>query len=85
MNFPVIDALMLPNILFQMTVSEKHDVDESKLKIILGALSLDSAELVFVVPPDKFAVFQAYKLKDSALAKCITQQALCMAFDVVIR
>ena len=85
LNFPVIDALMLPNILFQMTVSEKHDVDESKLKIILGALSLDSAELLFVVPPDKFTVFQAYKFKDSNLAKCITQQALCMAFDVVIR
>jgi hypothetical protein len=52
-------------------------VDESQLKIILDALSLDSAELV--------AVFQAYKFKDSSLAGCITQQALCMVFDVVIK
>jgi hypothetical protein len=51
-------------------------VDESQLKIIWDALSLDSAELVAV-----FAVFQAYKFKDSSLAGCITQQALCIPFS----
>ena len=48
-------------------------MDESQLKIILDALSLDSAELV--------AVSQAYKFKDSSLAGCITQQALCITFS----
>ena len=84
-NFPVIDALILPNILFQMTVSEKHGVDESKLEQILAALSVASAELVFVVPPDKFDAFQAYKFSDNALEARITQTALCVAFDVVIK
>ena len=84
-NFPVIDALILPSILFQMTVSDKHGVDESKLKQILAALSVASAELVFVVPPDKFDAFQAYKFSDNALAARITQTALCVAFDLVIK
>ena len=50
-------------------------MDESQLKLISDALSLDSAELV--------AVFQAYKFKDGdgSLAGCITQHALCMKFS----
>lgn len=83
-NFPVIDALILPGTLLQMTVSEKHGVDEAKLEQIMDALSLQSAELVFVVPPDKFDEFEAYKFKDATLGQRITQLALCVSFDVVI-
>ena len=82
-NFPVIDALILPGLLLQMTVSERHGVDEAKLEQILVALGLDSAELAFVVPPDKFDGFAAYKFKDAALGMRITQLALCVSFDVV--
>ena len=84
-SFPVIDALILPGVLLQMTVSERHGVDESKLEAILDALALKSAELVFVVPPDKFNEFSAYKFKDAALAKRITQLAMCVSFDVVVK
>ena len=85
-SFPVIDALILPGMLLQMTVSERHGVDEAKLGQILVALGLDysAAELVFVVPPDKFGGFAAYKFKDAALGMRITQLALCVSFDVVI-
>jgi hypothetical protein len=84
-NFPVIDALILPNMLLQMTVSEKHGVDEANLERILLTLSLPSAELVFVVPPDKFDEFKAYKFKDATLGNRITQLALCASSDVVIK
>jgi hypothetical protein len=84
-NFPVLDALILPGMLLQMTVSVKHGVDEAKLARILDVLSLKSAELVFVVPPDKFDEFEAYKFKDAALGTRITQLALCVSFDVVIK
>jgi hypothetical protein len=83
-NFPVIDALITPGMLLQMTVSERHGVDEAKLEQILVALGLDSAELAFVVPPDKFDGFAAYKFKDALLGMRITQLALCVSFDVVI-
>ena len=83
-NFPVIDALILPGLLLQMTVSERHGVDEAKLEQILVALGLDSAQLAFVVPPDKFDGFAAYKFKDVLLGMRITQLALCVSFDVVI-
>jgi hypothetical protein len=83
-SFPVIDALISPAMLLQMTVSERHGVDEAKLEQILIALGLDYAELVFVVPPDKFDGFAAYKFKGAALGMRITQLALCVSFDVVI-
>ena len=75
-----------PAQLLQMTVPERHGVDEAKLGQILVALGLDysAAELVFVVPPDKFGGFAAYKFKDAALGMRITQLALCVSFDVVI-
>ena len=73
-----------PAQLLQMTVPKRHGVDEAKLGQILVALGLDSAELVFVVPPDKFDGFAAYKFKDAALGMRITQLALCVSFDVVI-
>jgi hypothetical protein len=83
-NFPVIDALIFPSMLLQMTVSLQHAVDEPKLAQILDALSLSSAELHFVVPPDKYSGFKPHKFKDATLGKRITQVALCVSFDVAI-
>ena len=83
-TFPVIDALVLPNMLFQMTVSVQHAVDEPKLAQILEALSLDTAELYFVVPPDKYDGFKAHQFKDVSLKRRITQKALRVSFDIVL-
>ena len=84
-NFPVLDALLLPGTLLQMTVAEQHAVDEAALAKILDTLALSSAELVFVVPPDKFDEFKAYKFKDTALGARVTQLALRVSFDVVVK
>ena len=83
-NFPVIDAVILPNTLLQMTVSLQHDVNEDTLKNILAALSLKTAELVFVVPKDKFYDFKASPFKDKSLRQRVTQKALCVSFDIVL-
>jgi hypothetical protein len=59
-------------------------VDEAALAKILAALALSSAELVFVVPPDRFDEFKAYRFKDKALGARVTQLALRVSFDVVV-
>ncbi len=82
--FPLLDALILPNILLQMTVSLQHGVDEAKLAHILEVLSLKTAELLFVVPPDKYDDFKAHNFKDASLQQRIVQKALCVSFDVVL-
>ena len=83
-NFPVADALVLPNMLFQMTVSLNHDVNESKLAAIMNYLKANTAELVFVVPPDKFEKFAAYKFKDARLGQRVRQRVLRIPFDMVV-
>jgi hypothetical protein len=83
-TFPVIDALILPSMLLQMTVSLQHTVDEPKLAQILEALSLETAELHFVVPPDKYYGFKAHTFKDVSLQQRIVQKAMCVSFDIVL-
>jgi hypothetical protein len=83
-TFPVVDALILPNMLLQMTVSVQHAVDEPKLAQILEVLSLETAELHFVVPPDKYSGFKAHKFKDASLQQRIIQKAMCVSFDIVL-
>jgi hypothetical protein len=83
-TFPVVDALILPSMLLQMTVSLKHAVDEPKLARILEVLSLETAELHFVVPPDKYDGFKAHTFKDASLQQRIVQKALCVSFDVFL-
>jgi hypothetical protein len=83
-HFPVLDALIMPDILLQMTVSSQHAVDEAKLAHILQVLSLQTAELLFVVPPDKYDDLKPHNFKDASLQQRITQKALCVSFDVVL-
>jgi len=82
-TFPVVDAVVLPSTLLQMTVSWRHDVKEDTLEKILDALSLKTAELVFVVPPDKFYDFKEPLFKSESLRQRVTQKALCVSFDIV--
>jgi hypothetical protein len=83
-TFPVVDAVVLPSTLLQMTVSWRHDVKEDTLEKILDALSLKTAELVFVVPPDKFYDFKEPLFKSESLRQRVTQKALCVSFDIVL-
>ena len=84
-TFPVLDALILPNMLLQMTVSTAHGVNELKLAEFLDKLQISgTAELLFVVPQDKFDEFKAYKFKDAALNARVVQKAVCLAFDTVV-
>lgn len=53
-NFPTVDGLKKPNMLFQMTVSDKHSVNVDGLKILVDGLiqnPQDKVHFYFVVPP----------------------------------
>jgi hypothetical protein len=61
-NFPTIDSVLKPNLLFQMTVSSAHDVNIDGLVAAVQALHLQPSDppprLYFVVPPQQFATYQ---------------------------
>lgn len=61
-NFPAIDGVLKPNMLFQMTVGATHDVNIDGLLAAIDALQLQPTDppprLYFVVPPQQFATFQ---------------------------
>lgn len=53
-----IDNIKQPNFLFQMTVADHHDINAKGLSDAIEQLQKDpdtDAELIFVVPPDKFS------------------------------
>ena len=59
-NFPLVDAVILPNICLQMTTSRKHLGAVDKLTEIAASLHVNVDELVmiFVVPEDTIANFK---------------------------
>ncbi len=61
-NFPTIDGVLKPNLLFQMTVGRSHNVNIDGLVAAVNALQLPASapppRLYFVVPPQQFATFQ---------------------------
>jgi hypothetical protein len=61
-NFRTIDGALAPNMLFQMTVSQTHDVNIDGLVAAAAALPRQATDppvrLYFVVPPQQFATFQ---------------------------
>ena len=60
-NFPTIDGLMKPNLLFQMTTASTHGVNIDALIDVVRALDVDDDDPVrfyFVVPPEQFPVFR---------------------------
>lgn len=58
-NFPLVDALMLPDIGIQMTISKSHDVSVNSLPKILKILGIDESafKMVFVVPKEGLPAF----------------------------
>ena len=60
-NYPTVDAIGYPDILFQYTVSATHDVNLDGLMRVVSELGLNSAPFpfYFVVP---YAVFPHFKL-----------------------
>ena len=89
-NFPAVDALKLPGIMFQMTVSTTHSVKHTALKRVVEQLDdLPRYDLYFVVPEDIFPSFGAQLFvradNDSkpvtvvdARVKRVQQWALCI-------
>jgi hypothetical protein len=87
-NFPAVDAVRLPNTLFQMTVSLSHPVKQAALAAVLQQLpEASSYELFFVVPEDIFGAFGAQNYLNArggqaaqpdARVRRVVQAALCM-------
>jgi hypothetical protein len=90
-NFPAVDAVLLPSLLFQMTVSLSHSINRSALKSALAQLPVeDFYDFYFVVPENSFLTFRAQPyvdssgkvLKDSdASVECVRQWALCLPLE----
>ncbi|KAI8802142.1 hypothetical protein BJ742DRAFT_834085 [Cladochytrium replicatum] len=60
-NFTSVDAVVLPNLLFQFTVSSDHGVKVKGLKSLMDTGLLSNSSLVylfFVVPADQFDLFR---------------------------
>jgi hypothetical protein len=71
-NFPTIDGVLKPNLLFQMTVGRKHGVNIDGLLAAVAALQLPAGSptpprLYFVVPPQQFAAFRVGTFTSSAV------------------
>ena len=63
-NFATIDSAKKPNLLFQMTVSSRHDVNIDGLITVVRALQARvPCRLYFVVPPDQFGSYAVGTLK----------------------
>ena len=87
-NFPAVDAVRLPNQLFQMTVSLSHDVKQAALSAVLQQLpEARSYQLFFVVPEDVFHAFGAKNYVNAQGVKAarlddrvqrVIQAVLCM-------
>lgn len=57
-NFPVVDSVLLPDLLFQITVSQTDRVKLAPFEAILEQVPGDVVHLVFVVPPDVYDNFE---------------------------
>ncbi|KAF9154103.1 hypothetical protein BGX21_004720 [Mortierella sp. AD011] len=64
-NFACVDALLAPNHLLQITVSERHPIKGEPFKKLLGSLvknhwirTSEDAQLIFIVPQDIYGDFK---------------------------
>ena len=58
-NFPVVDAIIKPDILLQMTISDSHETKSiDKLYEILEAMKIETAKMIFVVSAVHFEKFR---------------------------
>jgi hypothetical protein len=63
-RFPAVDAVMQPDKMFQITVSDSHGIDVKGLNNASRALrAFPNVKLYFVVPPDIFTQFKKQSLK----------------------
>ena len=64
-SFPAVDAVVQPDKLFQITVSDDHRIDVRGLASAVQAMqaSQSQVQLYFAVPPDKFTAFTKQTLK----------------------
>ena len=63
--FPAVDAVVQPDQLFQITVSEDHRINVQGLVSAVQAMRADAADvkLFFAVPPDRFDAYPKQSLK----------------------
>jgi hypothetical protein len=65
-NFQSVDAIMKPDVLFQVTGGHKHPCKQKGLYDVLNLLGNPPApRLYFVLPPDRFTSFRYQRYLDS--------------------
>eukprot|EP00243_Klebsormidium_subtile_P007518 TRINITY_DN334_c0_g2_i7.p1 TRINITY_DN334_c0_g2~~TRINITY_DN334_c0_g2_i7.p1 ORF type:complete len:819 (-),score=169.67 TRINITY_DN334_c0_g2_i7:435-2891(-) len=78
-----VDSGMQPNILFQITVSKRHDLKPGGMKRALEFLEQNgpgAVELYFALPSDAFMRFSRTEIKPAAVNNAVKQFALEVSF-----
>jgi hypothetical protein len=80
-NFPLVDAVIPPNIVLQMTTSQQHKGSVDALESIAASLEvpIDKLNMVYIVPADKVESF----IFSSNAQMCRTRQLVTAAEKVV--
>jgi hypothetical protein len=80
-RFPAIDSLKQPNMVFQITVAQKHNINREGLEQAVGCLRSETVNLFFVVPESNFQTFQKQRIVGESsvgMSSVIRQYALEM-------
>jgi hypothetical protein len=85
-RFPAVDSLKQPNMIFQITVAQKHPINRSGLEQAVGCLRSQTVDLFFVVPESNFLAFQKQRLVGETsmgmeMSRVIHQYALEMTYS----
>jgi hypothetical protein len=86
-NFPLVDAVLLPNTGLQMTTSASHGVSAESLSSILAKLNIECGQfqVVFVVPANQLPNFRFPSgLKDVKMFVTVPEAMTRAAFDTLL-
>ena len=83
-RFPSVDAIVPPDIGYQMTVSKDHRENVNGINDVVDACGCQSLRLYFVIPKDLFNDFPMQHYKKGTLHTAIEQYALCINLDDVL-
>ena len=83
-RFPSVDAIVPPDIGYQMTVSKHHPLNVNGINDVMDACGCRSLRLYFVIPKDIFDDFPMQGYKKGTLHAAVEQYALCINLDEVL-
>ena len=80
-TFCAVDAILPPDMAFQMTVSPKHSLKAKGVNAIIEQMKPNSLKIYFVVPSDKFDDFTREQRYEGVIVGHVEQYVLCIDFN----